>query len=146
MMMGFNNLLTESVPLSKLTQQASQRSQANRAILTLLDPILAKNCRVANIREGTLIFSTTSPAWRHRLHFAQNTILTTLKHSTAWQHIHTIECYIDTFTVIASQHPLPHTKRILSQAAADTLTRTAQTLGPNTKLSQALLRLAQHTV
>lgn len=88
--------LLQTVPdLRKFVSKLDQLKQINNFVSSKLEPILARNCRVANLRDGSLILSTTSPAWNHKLRFIALDLLSALRSNPAWSGLKSIEVRVD---------------------------------------------------
>lgn len=97
-MISFTSLLQSAPNLNKLLAKLAQLEQLNRFIAKYFEatePNLGKQCRVANLREGILILSTTGPAWKHKLRFATSDLLSALRANPQWSSLKSIEVRID---------------------------------------------------
>lgn len=89
------DLLHTAPDLCKFVSKLEQLKQINQFVSSKLEPILAHNCRVANLRDGSLILSTTSPAWNHKLRFIALDLLSDLRSNPAWSGLKSIEVRVD---------------------------------------------------
>ena len=94
-MISFTNLLQTAPNLYKLLDKLEQLNLLNSFVVAHLEPSLAAQCRVANLRDGILILSTTSPAWKHKLRFATLDLLSALRAHPKWSSLKAIEVRID---------------------------------------------------
>lgn len=94
-MISFTSLLQTAPNLHKLLAKLEQIKQLNLFVTSHLEPSLAKQCQVANLRDGVLILSTTSPAWKHKLRFAALDLLSALRANPHWSNLKSIEIRID---------------------------------------------------
>lgn len=97
-MISFTHLLQTAPNLHKLLSKLEQLQQLNGIVAANLEPALATQCRVANLRDGILILSTTSPAWKHKLRFATIDLLSALRAHPQWSSLKSIEVRIDYIT------------------------------------------------
>lgn len=93
--MKLSNVIQNSSDLGKLQKNAEKIAQLTKTIASKLDPELAKNCKVANLRQGFLILTTTSPAWKHKLRFLSVDLLESLRTDPRWAGLTGIEVIID---------------------------------------------------
>ena len=94
-MISFTSLLQTAPNRNKLLAKIELVKQLNQFIAAHLEPSLAAQCRVANLRDGILILSTTSPAWKHKLRFAALELLSSLRVNPRWSYLKSIEVRID---------------------------------------------------
>lgn len=80
---SINSLLQNSPIIAQLYNKLNQLEQLNKFISHFLPPMLAKNCRASNIRDGILILTTTSPVWNHQINFLKIDLLTQLRKNNA---------------------------------------------------------------
>ncbi|HSX20088.1 MAG TPA: DciA family protein [Gammaproteobacteria bacterium] len=138
----FSNLLHNVPDLNKFVTKLEQLEQISHFVAAHLEPDLASQCRVANLRDGALILSTTSPAWNHKLRFIALDLLSALRTQPCWSGLKSIEVRVDylpnyennTTTNLQKPHSLSQYNAKLIQETANGVT-----CG---KLSQALKRLA----
>jgi len=145
--MEYKNLtLTElfrtSTILSEFIKKVEQLTKLNRTILNLLDPVLAKQCRVTSCREGILMLTTSSPAWGHRLRFSELDLLSSLRQHPEWAGLKAVRTQVQpeekSFMTPSPHAPLP----CLTRRHADFL-ETAATEVTSPSLRCALLNLAK---
>lgn len=74
----------------RVLQRARALSQLNQRVSGLLDADLARNCQVANVRDGRMIFACTSPGSATRLRMLSNELLENL-HAAGLEEIELIE-------------------------------------------------------
>lgn len=92
---SFTSLLSKDPALNKLITKIQNLEQLNQVIATKLDASLLNNCVVSNIRDGTLILSTNSPAWNHKLRFQSLDLLSSLRADPRWSGLKAIELRVD---------------------------------------------------
>jgi len=63
----------------KILQRAKALNQLNQRVSGLLDKDLAKHCQVANVRDGKMIFTCTSPGYATRLKLQTGQLLDELE-------------------------------------------------------------------
>lgn len=140
---SFTNLLHGVADLSQFVAKVEHLNQINKIVASKLDPILASNCRVANLRDGTLILATTSPAWNHKLRFSSLDILSQLRTDPRWRGLKSIEIRVDYLPNTQSASPgLTKHPITISKANAELIKQTADIVS-NKKLSEALKRLSE---
>jgi len=141
--LSLSEILTTSPMLREIVDKVEQLAKLNRAVLKKLDPSLSTHCRVANLRNGILILTTTSPIWGHKLRFAKTDILTTLRSNPEWMGLKAIETEVRPAPepVLRSTEtglPKPH----LSSIGAYYIKMAATEIN-SLALQKALLRLAK---
>ena len=157
-----SDVLINSPTLRNLYEKVitlNQLNEMNQRILSKIAPTLAPHCRVANLRDQTLVLTTDSPIWLHALRYTINkaTLLTALKAEFSRR---SQSRPSSTLKDIRFQISLPFTfseqgeaqglergasqiMRVISSQGAQSLSFAAQTVGSK-KLSQALLKLLRH--
>lgn len=65
--------------LHSIQQRAIALAKLNQAVKELLPPQLHPWCRVANLRQGTLVLETTNASWMMRLRYEQSHLLSALR-------------------------------------------------------------------
>lgn len=139
------SLLRSTPDLQKFVDKLEQLEHMNRYIAAHLEPGLAENCQVANLRDGSLILSTTSPAWHHKLRFATMDLLSTLRANPLWSGLKSIEVRVDYIPL--THHDTPtnfKTPSAISAQNAKLLRQTATHIS-NEKLANAITKLARHS-
>lgn len=139
------SLLRSTPDLQKFVDKLEQLEHINRYIADHLEPGLADNCQVANLRDGSLVLSTTSPAWHHKLRFVTMDLLSTLRANPLWSGLKSIEVRVDYLP--PTHHDTPTNFKTPSSISAQNakLLRQTATHIRNEKLAQALTRLARHS-
>lgn len=139
---AFGNLLSGTPELQKFVSKLQHLEQINNYLSAHLDPQLAPHCRVANMRDGALVISTTSPAWNHKLRFAALDILSLLRANPLWSGLKSIEVRVDYLNPIDHNTPTNfRTSSPVSTKNAKLIQQTATYIA-NEKLSNSLKRLA----
>lgn len=142
---SFTSLIHNSPDLCKFVAKVGQLDEINQIIASKLDPSLSDNCRVANLRDGTLILATTSPAWNHKLRFSSLDLLSALRLDPRWRGLKSIEIRVDYLPPIdTASNTNPHKPRPLSQFSANLLQQAAASIS-NPQLAAALRRLGGRT-
>ncbi len=90
-----SNLFNSAPSLSTFATKLADLEQISQLVAANLEPSLRSQCRVANLRDGTLILSTTSPAWNHKLRFVALDLLSILRSQPAWRGLKAIEVRVD---------------------------------------------------
>lgn len=124
-------------PVSALSRRTRELSKLDRLLrLPLPDP-LREHVRLADIRDGRIVFLAPTPAWGARLRTCQNTILAAAK-----------GCGVQAAAMIVRVRPLPRTPQVnaveprrLSQTAAQHLRSAAQSV-PDFEIRSLFLDLA----
>ncbi len=139
------SLLRSTPDLQKFVTKLEQLEHINHYITTQLEPGLADNCRVANLRDGLLVLSTTSPAWHHKLRFATLDLLSVLRMNPLWSGLKSIEVRVDYLPTTLHDTPanFKTTPSGISAQNAKLLRQTATHIR-NEKLASAMTRLAKH--
>ena len=139
-------ILLNAPMLNKLWSKLSNLSKINEAVATFLDPELAKNCQVANLRNGTLILTTTSPAWNHQMRFLKIDLLNKLRKVPEWRGLKAIEIKVQYLPDDkAYQQPkVKHKPRLISYENAALLEQTAANI-KYPELANRLKQLAKYT-
>ncbi|HHC73065.1 MAG TPA: DUF721 domain-containing protein [Thiotrichales bacterium] len=123
---GTAELVTRGLLLERLSQRLEP----------LLPPTLQGHCRVANLRDETLVLAVDSPAWASRVRFLAPALVEELSRREG---LRLSRCRI---LVMPPHVPRrTHPARPLSARSRQTLAATAETLPPG-PLRQALQRLA----
>ncbi len=81
--------------LAAFRDKLTQLQQLNTLVASHIDPAMAANCQVANLRDGCLILTTTSPVWHHKLRFASSDLLSALRAHRQWAGLKSIEIRVD---------------------------------------------------
>lgn len=142
------DVINKSNDLSKFIKQINQLSKINQAVKQYLEPMLANQCQVANLRNGTLILTTSSSIWGHQLRFQEMALLSALRATQEWCGLKAIQ------SRVAPTHP-PHTtappkpyeirkSRLSLKHAAHLQSLAHYTVHP--RLKQALLNLADYAI
>lgn len=137
------NLFQNTPELCQFVDKLTQLEQINHIVSAQLEPTLASQCCVANIRDGSLILSTKSPAWNHKLRFASIELLSKLRSYPAWSGLKSIEVRIDYLpTTTTPINNKPNKSLCISKANAELLQATAQNISCK-NLANSLQRLAE---
>lgn len=70
---------TADASLQTVLQRVQELLRLEKAVLELLEPPLKSHCRVANLRDETLVLFTDSPVWATRLRFQGPNVLARLR-------------------------------------------------------------------
>ncbi len=139
---SLTDILIQSPVFSEMASKVEQLSKLNYIVHQKLAPDLAKHCRVANLRDGILILTTTSPTYGHLLRFSEVDLLTELRADPRWCHLKSIKTHVRP-PIGEAKHPkdiLP--KPFLSVLNAAVIETTASYIAPSS-LQKALLRLSK---
>jgi len=142
------DVVAKSPDLSRFIKKIEQLSKLNQAVKQQLDPTLARQCQVANLRNGMLILTTPSSIWGHQLRFQEMELLSALRATPEWCGLTSIQSRV---VPISSTQRVPRldfpgfSKPHLSDMGARTLKETAHSIA-SPRLQQALLRLAAHAI
>lgn len=143
------DIVDKSPDLSRFVKQIEQLSKLNKALKKHLDPALALQCQVANLRDGILIITTPSSIWGHQLRFQEMELLSALRATPEWCSLKSIQSRvvpalpISSFLNPHSEQNSPAFKLNLSTHSAQHLQEIAHIM-THSRLKQALLRLAAH--
>ena len=138
-------MLLEIPDLRKFVAKVDQLKQIHQLISTKLEPSLADHCQVANLRDGTLILATTSPAWNHKLRFSAMDLLSALRADPRWSGLKAIEVRVDYLPQLENTSATKSKKRVsLSTNNAEYLRQAADNISCE-KLSNALKKLAKNS-
>jgi hypothetical protein len=140
---SITSLLEASGDLRTFITKLDQLDQISKFISKYLEPSLVNHCRVANLRDGILILSTTSPAWNHKLRFITLDLLSALRKNPLWSGLKAIEIRVDYLAQpennITTNLKKPHP---LSTENAKILLELAESIS-NPALASAIERLAK---
>ncbi|NRA70705.1 MAG: DUF721 domain-containing protein [Gammaproteobacteria bacterium] len=137
---SINKLLSQgSGKLAKLQHKAYQLQVINRIITAELLPGSEEYCRVANLRNGTLVLEVASGAWFTRLQSMRINLLNQLRERVSSSLI-SIEVKVNPALFVTKPEPKPNQRKISAQTA-EHLSALAQHSPP--ELAEILLRLAK---
>lgn len=139
---SFASLLAGTPELRNFTAKLDHLNQMNQVISSKLEPSLASHCHVANLRDGTLILATTSPAWNHKLRFSALDLLSTLRADPRWSGLKSIEIRVDYLPNTETASTMKRSKPITLSAASAQLIKQAADNISNPSLAEAMRRLA----
>jgi len=140
----FTSLLSNDPALSKLIAKIKNLDQLNQVISTKLDASLLNNCVVSNLRDGTLILSTNSPAWNHKLRFQSLDLLSSLRADPRWSGLKAIELRVDYIPLQSNSSSFPTKTTRISSANATLISQLADNISYQ-PLAAVLKRLATLT-
>lgn len=89
-----SNILENSSILREYLKKINKVTELNKAVLAALPSELAAHCQVANLRNNTLILTTSSPVWKHQITFQQADLLSRLRKNPEWAGISHINCQV----------------------------------------------------
>ena len=140
---SFSSLLQTNAMLSDFVTKLEKLTQIQQLVTSKLTPDLQANCCVANLRDGKLILSTTSPTWNHKLRFCSLDLLSALRAEPNWAGLKSIEIRVDYLPQNANDTtPSPKKLKPLSKKAAAIIEETAHRISHD-KLAAALIKLAK---
>ena len=91
-----NTLLQNSSIINDVRNKLQQLKELNQAVVSLLPTEASNYCSVANFRDGVLILTTKSPAWKHQINFLKMDLLDQLRsYNSSWAGISSITVTID---------------------------------------------------
>ncbi len=140
-------LIKQSTILAKFHAKVQNLEQIDQAVKAHLESDLARNCKVANLRNGTLILSTTSPSWNHQIRFLRFELLSKLRSNKEWCGLKAIETKVNLLPNFESysQEQLQKTNmKKLSTDNANLIIQATKNI-KSEKLINALVKLAKHT-
>jgi len=127
----------ECAPVAALTQRARALDALDRKLRQPLPDALRRQCRLADVRAGRLVFLATSPVWATKLRLHQAALLAEARLVSGLK--------IEKFAVkVAPLPPVPPEqirRKPLSNAAAEHLKTAARSLA-DPELRDVFLRLA----
>lgn len=144
------DIITKSNDLSRFTQKIEQLSKISQAVKNHLEPSLARQCQVANLRDGILILSTHSSIWGHQLRFQEIELLSVLRATPEWCGLKSVQSRVvplssSTQYSAEPKQNLSMTKTPLSIKSAAHLEDVAQHI-QYPHLKQAFLKLASYAI
>ena len=137
-------ILQSSDVLCRFTQQLQTIENLNQMVKQCLPEPLNEHCWVANIKNNILTLATTSPSWKHQLHYQKTELLSKLRNLDDWRGISSIHLIVQP----ESLPPPPILKTIppkLNDANRETILTIAEMID-NSRLKNALKRLANAKV
>jgi len=130
-------IIGECVPVAALAQRARALDALDRKLRQPLPDALRRQCRLADVRAGRLVFLATSSVWATKLRMHQAAILAEARITSGLQ--------IEKFAVkVAPLPPVPPEqirRKPLSNAAAEHLKAAARSIA-DAELRDVYLRLA----
>jgi len=135
-------VIAKSPLFAEIVNKVELLAKLNRVVLEKLDPKLRGHCRVANLRDGILILTTTSPALGHQLRFATSDLLTSLRALPEWCHLKSIKIHVRLAYDAALPPSHPNPTPILSESNAEIIKASVQNIN-TAALKDALLRLSE---
>lgn len=124
-----------------IIERARKLSRLEQAVHQILPPELVAHCKVLNLRNETLVLSTSSPAWAARLRFVAPELIKQLKCQFALQ-VRGADLRVEPET--NEKQEVTKSTLHLSLRSATLLARTAEGV-KYPPLQEALLRLAAKT-
>lgn len=129
--------IAECVALDTLAKRARALDKLDERLRHLLPDALASECRLADLRNGRLVFLTTSPAWATRLRMHQANLLAEARAATG----NAVELFVVKVAALPTVPPEPDRSKPLSTVAANHLRSAARTL-KDPELQALYLKLA----
>jgi len=127
----------ESAPVAALLARARALDALDRQLRQPLPDALRRQCRLATVQSGRIVFLASSPAWAAKLRLHQNAILAQARTTSGLP--------IEKFAVkVAALPPVPREPakhKPLSKASAEHLRQVARSLA-DPELRAAYLKLA----
>ena len=134
------SLILEKAALPIL-ERARKLARFEQAVLRLLPADLGAHCRVLNLKNETLVLSTTTPAWAGRLRFAVPELLTQLK---CQHHMEIRQVELKIHPEANENQAVKRNTMKMSLNSAELLANTARSID-HPELQEALYRLAAKT-
>lgn len=140
---SLSDLLYSSPSLGGFTSKLEQLQELNQLVASQLEASLQPHCRVANLRDGKLILTTTSPTWNHKLRFCSLDLLSSLRKDPRWAGLTGIEVKVD-YLPITNNHTtkISQKPKSISQQAAISLATAAEGI-KDQRLADAILQLSR---
>lgn len=129
--------VAECVALGTLAKRARALDQLDEKLRHYLPDALACECRLADLRNGRLVYLATSPAWATRLRMHQATLLAEARVASG----NDVELLVVKVAALPTVPPEPDRAKPLSTAAAKHLRSAAKTLR-DPELQALYLKLA----
>lgn len=129
--------VAECVALDTLAKRARALDQLDEKLRHHLSDALACECRLADLRNGRLVYLATSPAWATRLRMHQAILLAEARAATG----SAVELLVVKVAALPTVPPEPDRSRPLSTTAANHLRSAAKTL-KDPELQALYLKLA----
>jgi hypothetical protein len=129
--------IAECVALDTLAKRARALDQLDEKLRHHLSDALASECRLADLRNGRLVYLATSPAWATRLRMHQATLLAEARAATG----NAVELLVVKVAALPTVPTEPDKSKPLSTAAANHLRSAAKTL-KDPELQALYLKLA----
>ena len=129
--------VAECVALDKLAKRARALDQLDEKLRHHLSDALARECRLADLRNGRLVYLATSPAWATRLRMHQATLLAEARAASG----DAVELLIVKVAALPIVSPKPDRSKPLSTTVASHLRSAAKTL-KDPELQALYLKLA----
>ena len=130
-------LATQCVTLGALAQRARALDELDQRLRRLLPAAVASQTRLADVRNGRLVFLASSPIWASRLSLQQTTLLAEARLALG----ETVERFAVKVAPLPTVPPNPTKPRPLSAATAQHLRATAAVL-TDPQLRAVLLDIA----
>ncbi|MBS0589314.1 MAG: DUF721 domain-containing protein [Proteobacteria bacterium] len=131
------HLVGESPPVAALLSRARALDALDHQLRQPLPDALRRQCRLATMQSGRIVFLASSPTWAAKLRLHQNAILSQARMTSGLP--------VEKFTVkVAALPPVPRESakpKPLSKASAEHLRRVARSLS-DPELRAAYLKLA----
>jgi hypothetical protein len=129
--------IAECADLGALAERARALDLLDGKLRHHLPETLARECRLADLRNGRLVFLATHPTWATRLRLHQATLLAEARAITG----NTIERFVVKVATLPPVLPEPAKSKPLSTAAANHLRSAAKTIA-DPELQALYLQLA----
>lgn len=115
----------------EIIRKTEHLNKLNRLVQSKLDPTLSAHCRVANLRDGILVLTTSSPAFGHLLRFKSIDLLSALRAEPQWCGLKSIQ------TRVCPEHPL--TLAALPLVQSNAKEQALGSMGPSLSVQSAEL-------
>lgn len=147
-MSRFASILNTSPMLQEILKKTEDLIKLNHKVQEQLEPSLKPHCRVTNWRNGILVLTTSSPAYKHLLRFREIELLSILRADPAFSGIISIQSRVNPNFNFGSEYYskdnfISHSGPSLSLQSSAIIQATASNIASD-RLKKALLKIAKH--
>ena len=126
--------------LPRLIAQAERLQRASQVLRAHLEAPLSEHCRVANIKDGSVVMHADSPAWAAKLRFHVAGMLERLNKEKSFGALRAIRIKV---SPISEMLPVAMPERLTVSGQAASVLKGAAQATDDAGLKAVLLRLAQ---
>lgn len=134
------NLLNGGGELHRLIAHAGQVQRASQVLHGHLDASLAQHCKVANIKDGSVVIHADSPAWAAKLRFQVASMLEQLNKERSFGALRAIRIKV---SPMSEALPAALAERLTLSEHAAAVLKSAADATEDSGLKAVLLKLAQ---